>query len=259
MHLPFAGPARRPLRACANGRGWGLPSRHTPTSISTPGRPAEAAANIKWSASYAPDEERSVVIDNLGKAERAKALDAVVVDLVVQIACLALLAYWTVILLQPLLGIILWSVILAVLLYPAFDWMVRRLRVPRVLAALVLTVLTLRRTDRTCNLARPEPGGERPHTRGATGRRRYRRTGASGRRERVAVARREGVTRSGFSHPQTVDLREAFGEDRAAAQARGDRPAWIRQAAWGSACCSLLPLSPSRDFCFCPGRRWSRR
>jgi predicted PurR-regulated permease PerM len=37
----------------------------------------------------------------------------------------------------------LWSVILAVLLYPAFDWMVGKLRVPRVLAALVLTVLTL--------------------------------------------------------------------------------------------------------------------
>ena len=84
-----------------------------------------------------------MVIDNRGKAERAKALDAVVVDLVVQIACLALLAYWTVILLQPLLGVMLWSVILAVLLYPAFEWMVGKLRLPRVLAALVLTVLTL--------------------------------------------------------------------------------------------------------------------
>ena len=83
------------------------------------------------------------MIDNLGKTERAKTLDEVVVDLVVQIACLALLAYWTVILLQPLLGVMLWSVILAVLLYPAFDWMVGKLRVPRVLAALVLTVLTL--------------------------------------------------------------------------------------------------------------------
>ena len=83
------------------------------------------------------------MMDNLSKAERAKTLDAAVVDLVVQIACLALLAYWTMILLQPLLSIILWSVILAVLLYPAFDWMVGKLRMPRVLAALVLTVLTL--------------------------------------------------------------------------------------------------------------------
>lgn len=82
------------------------------------------------------------MIDDLGKTQRAKALDAMVVDLVVQIACLALLAYWTVVLLQPLLGIILWSVILAVLLYPAFDWMVRRLGMPRVLAALALTVLS---------------------------------------------------------------------------------------------------------------------
>ncbi|HWZ08174.1 MAG TPA: hypothetical protein VNY53_14810, partial [Bradyrhizobium sp.] len=69
------------------------------------------------------------MIDNLGKTERAKTLDEAVVDLVVQIACLALLAYWTVILLQPLLGVMLWSVILAVLLYPAFDWMVGTLRV----------------------------------------------------------------------------------------------------------------------------------
>ena len=61
------------------------------------------------------------MIDNLGKTEHAKTLDEAVVDLVVQIACLALLAYWTVILLQPLLGVMLWSVILAVLLYPAFD------------------------------------------------------------------------------------------------------------------------------------------
>ena len=83
------------------------------------------------------------MIDNLGKTERAKTLDEAVVDLVVQIACPALLAYWTVILLQPLLGVMLWSVILAVLLYPAFDWMVGKLRVPRVLAALVLTILTL--------------------------------------------------------------------------------------------------------------------
>jgi predicted PurR-regulated permease PerM len=83
------------------------------------------------------------VIDDLGKAQRAKTLDAAVVDLVIQIACLALLAYWTLVLLQPLLSIILWSVILAVLLYPAFDWMVGKLRMPRALAALVLTVLSL--------------------------------------------------------------------------------------------------------------------
>jgi predicted PurR-regulated permease PerM len=83
------------------------------------------------------------VIDHLGRAARAKTLDAVVVDLVVQIACLALVAYWTLILLEPLLSIILWSVILAVLLHPAFDWMVGTLHMRRVLAALVLTALSL--------------------------------------------------------------------------------------------------------------------
>ena len=83
------------------------------------------------------------MIDNVGKMARAKALDAAIVDLVIQIACLALLAYWTLILLQPLSSIILWSIILAVLLYPAFSWMVDKLRVPRVIAALALTILTL--------------------------------------------------------------------------------------------------------------------
>jgi predicted PurR-regulated permease PerM len=65
------------------------------------------------------------------------------VDLIVQLACVALLAVWTAFLLQPFFTIIAWSVILAVILYPFFDGMVRVLHVPALLAALLLTAICL--------------------------------------------------------------------------------------------------------------------
>jgi predicted PurR-regulated permease PerM len=65
-----------------------------------------------------------------------------VLDLVIQIACLALLAYWTVVLVKPFLTIIIWSVILAVVIYPVFSWSVATLRVPRVAAAVAVTAVT---------------------------------------------------------------------------------------------------------------------
>jgi predicted PurR-regulated permease PerM len=65
------------------------------------------------------------------------------VDLIVQIACVALLAIWAAFLLQPFFTIIAWSIILAVILYPFFDWMVRVLHMPAVLAALLLTAICL--------------------------------------------------------------------------------------------------------------------
>ncbi len=66
-----------------------------------------------------------------------------IVDLIVQLACVALLAVWAAFLLQPFFTIIAWSVILAVILYPFFDWMVRVWHVPALLAALLLTAICL--------------------------------------------------------------------------------------------------------------------
>jgi predicted PurR-regulated permease PerM len=66
-----------------------------------------------------------------------------IMDLAIQIACVALLSYWTFVLVAPFLTIIVWSIILADLLYPGFDWIVRRLRVPRAFASLLLVVLSL--------------------------------------------------------------------------------------------------------------------
>lgn len=50
--------------------------------------------------------------------------DASIVDYAIRIASLSLLAYCTAIVIQPLLSLIGWSIILVVLLYPAFRWMV---------------------------------------------------------------------------------------------------------------------------------------
>lgn len=65
-----------------------------------------------------------------------------IIILAVRVGCLAVLCYWTLILVAPFLTIIVWSVILAVALYPAFDWLAARLRY-RPLAAAVVTVVVL--------------------------------------------------------------------------------------------------------------------
>jgi predicted PurR-regulated permease PerM len=74
---------------------------------------------------------------------RSTADRAALIDAIVQFVCLALLAYWAAILIKPFLTVIVWSIILAVVLYPIFDWMVRKLRMRGALAALLLTVLGL--------------------------------------------------------------------------------------------------------------------
>jgi predicted PurR-regulated permease PerM len=70
------------------------------------------------------------------------AFDAMTIDWAVKLGCLAILLYWSVLLIQPFLTIIVWSIILAVALYPIFDWMVSRLRLPRILAATLITILS---------------------------------------------------------------------------------------------------------------------
>lgn len=65
-----------------------------------------------------------------------------IIILAIRVGCLAVLCYWTLILVAPFLTIIVWSVILAVALYPAFDWLAARLRY-RPLAAALVTILIL--------------------------------------------------------------------------------------------------------------------
>ncbi len=80
--------------------------------------------------------------DIFGGMTRAASRTAIV-DLVVQIACLALLLYWSFLLVKPFITIIIWSVILADLLYPGFAWLIRRLHLHRVIAALLVTAFCL--------------------------------------------------------------------------------------------------------------------
>ena len=62
---------------------------------------------------------------------------------VIRIICLGLLAYWSFILAKPLLTIIVWSVIIAVAIYPVFDWLCGKLYGRRRLAAAAITAIGL--------------------------------------------------------------------------------------------------------------------
>src|ERR1700719_1101724 len=62
---------------------------------------------------------------------------------VIRIGCLALLAYWSWLLLQPFLSIIVWSVIFAVALNPVFDWLAAKLGGNRGVAAAAITIFNL--------------------------------------------------------------------------------------------------------------------
>jgi predicted PurR-regulated permease PerM len=68
--------------------------------------------------------------------------DALVV-LVIRIVCVGLLAYWSLILVGPFLTIIAWSAIIAVALYPIYEWLSSRFSGHRKLAAIVVGVLSL--------------------------------------------------------------------------------------------------------------------
>jgi predicted PurR-regulated permease PerM len=63
--------------------------------------------------------------------------------LAIRIGCLAVLCYWSLYIIWPFLAIIVWSVILAVALYPTFEWLAARLRYRPAAAALVTIVILL--------------------------------------------------------------------------------------------------------------------
>jgi predicted PurR-regulated permease PerM len=65
------------------------------------------------------------------------------IELAIRFGVLALLLYWSLILVQPFISIVIWSVILTVALYPVFDWMALRLGRRRRLAAILITILSL--------------------------------------------------------------------------------------------------------------------
>src|SRR5262245_47902448 len=65
------------------------------------------------------------------------------IELAIRLAVLALLLYWSFVLVQPFISIFIWSAVLAVALYPIFEWISFRLGGRRRLAAALTTILSL--------------------------------------------------------------------------------------------------------------------
>ena len=63
--------------------------------------------------------------------------------LAIRIVCLGFIGYWSLILIRPFLTIIVWSIIVAVALYPTFDWLSGQLYGYRAPAPIVITIISL--------------------------------------------------------------------------------------------------------------------
>jgi predicted PurR-regulated permease PerM len=70
-------------------------------------------------------------------------LSATAIDLAIRIALLCLLGYLALSIVRPLSGMIIWSVVLAVALYPIFDWLAALLGGRPKLAAVIVTIVSI--------------------------------------------------------------------------------------------------------------------
>src|SRR5258708_17469253 len=66
-----------------------------------------------------------------------------IVQLAIRLGLLALLIYWTLVILSPFLPILAWSVVLTVAFYPVFRWLAKSLGGRPKLAAATLTIINL--------------------------------------------------------------------------------------------------------------------
>jgi len=74
---------------------------------------------------------------------RKEQLEASATDFVVRLAFLGLFAWWSLELVRPFIPIVIWAILLAVALYPAYAWLARLLGDRQGIAALVVTLLAL--------------------------------------------------------------------------------------------------------------------
>ena len=65
------------------------------------------------------------------------------IQLAIRLGLLALLIYWSFVLVSPFVPILAWSVVLAVALYPVYTWLAAVLGGHAGIAALVLTLISL--------------------------------------------------------------------------------------------------------------------
>ena len=73
----------------------------------------------------------------------AGTIEARATDFVVRLAFLGLFAWWSLDLVRPFLPVVVWAILLAVALYPAYAWLARRLGGWRGAAAALLTAVVL--------------------------------------------------------------------------------------------------------------------
>jgi len=66
-----------------------------------------------------------------------------VIHIAIRLGLLALLIYWSFILLRPFIPVLVWSVVLAVALYPIFDWLSSHLGHRPRIAAIITTLIVL--------------------------------------------------------------------------------------------------------------------
>ena len=89
------------------------------------------------------DVEDSSNIPARGGGVAPETPSAALVDLTIRLALLAALAYWSLLLVRSFLTIALWSIVLAVALFPLYGWLADRLGGRRSTAALFITAVNL--------------------------------------------------------------------------------------------------------------------
>ena len=93
---------------------------------------------VRFSAACRPPNESAPL-----RTLRQLLSGADIVQLAIRLGLLALLIYWTLVILSPFLPILAWSVVLTVAFYPVFRWLAKSLGGRPKLAAATLTIINL--------------------------------------------------------------------------------------------------------------------
>src|SRR5262249_48200526 len=93
--------------------------------------------------SVLPLASRGRAVEGNNPTPKLSAANDELLLLAIRIVCLGFIGYWSLILIRPFLTIIVWSVIIAVALYPIFDWLSGKLYGHRALAAIAITIVSL--------------------------------------------------------------------------------------------------------------------
>ena len=83
------------------------------------------------------------MIEDHKKIGDTETFDAKIIGLGIRLALLSLLIFWSFLIIRPFIGIMVWSIVLAVALYPIFEQMAKLLGGRRRLAAALITILGL--------------------------------------------------------------------------------------------------------------------